>query len=187
MNIPSTNEFIAFSALSVVIIILSWHVILKFKAHGFYRFLGWECIAWLLSTNFKFWFVNPFSIFQIISWILILYATILVVIGVILIKTKGKADKTREDVTLYGFERTTELIETGIYKYIRHPLYGSLVFLTWGIFFKNTDIILLIISVLATIFFFATMLVEEKENIKYFGEKYRDYMKRSKMFIPYII
>jgi len=102
-------------------------------------------------------------------------------------KTKGKADRTREDKELYSFERTTALIETGIYKYIRHPLYGSLVFLTWGIFFKNTELDLLVISVLATFFFFATMLVEEKENIKYFGENYRNYMKRSKMIIPYLL
>jgi len=187
MNIPSTNELIAFAALSVVIIIFSWHVILNFKAHGFYRFFGWECVAWLLVINFKYWFVNPLSIFQIISWVLLLYAMFLIIVGVILMKTKGKADKTREDTTLYSFERTTELIETGIYKYIRHPLYGSLVFLTWGIFFKNTATDLLVISIIATIFFFATSMIEEKENIKYFGEKYRDYIKRSKMFIPYLL
>jgi protein-S-isoprenylcysteine O-methyltransferase Ste14 len=103
-------------------------------------------------------------------------------------KTKGKADTSREDNSLYAFERTTELIETGLYKYIRHPLYGSLVFLTWGIYFKNVaSVQLLIVSVLATIFLFATAMIEEKENIKFFGEKYRDYMKRSKMFVPYIL
>jgi protein-S-isoprenylcysteine O-methyltransferase Ste14 len=187
MNIPSTNELIAFAALSAVIIIFSWHVILNFKAHGFYRFLGWECLAWLLVNNFKHWFENPFSIFQIISWILLFYAMFLIIVGVILMKTKGKADKTREDTTLYSFERTTELIEIGIYKYIRHPLYGSLVFLIWGIFFKNPAIDLLVISIIATVFFFATSMIEEKEKIKYFGEKYRDYMKRSKMFIPFLV
>ena len=187
MNVPSTNELIAFAALSVVIIIFSHHVILKFKSHGFYRFFGWECVAWLLVNNYKYWLVNPFSVFQIISWSLLLYAMILIIVGVILMKTKGKADRTREDKELYSFERTTALIETGIYKYIRHPLYGSLVFLTWGIFFKNTELDLLVISVLATFFFFATMLVEEKENIKYFGENYRNYMKRSKMIIPYLL
>jgi protein-S-isoprenylcysteine O-methyltransferase Ste14 len=187
MTIPSANEQLAFAILSVVIVFYSSHVILNFKAHGFYRFLGWECLAWLLTNNFKYWFENPFSIFQIISWILLLYASILIIVGVILMKTKGKSDKTRKDSTLYSFERTTELIETGIYKYIRHPLYGSLVFLTWGILFKNTSTDLLVISIIATIFFFATSKIEEKENIKYFGEKYSNYMKRSKMFIPYLL
>ena len=183
----STFDLIAFALMSIIIIALSWHVIFNPKSHGFYRFFGWECIAWLTVNNYKYWFDNPLSLYQIISWILLFYAMILIIVGVILMKTKGKADKTREDKTLYSFERTTELIETGIYKYIRHPLYGSLIFLTWGIFFKNTSPDLLIISVLSTIFLSATSIIEEKENIKYFGQKYKDYMKRSKMFIPYLL
>lgn len=183
----SIYELIAFAIASVLIIAFSQHIIFKPKSHGFYRFLGWECVAWLLVNNYKFWFTDFLSVYQIISWICLLYAMYMIIAGVILMKTKGKAHESREDSTLYGFERTTELIDTGLYKYIRHPLYGSLVFLTWGIFFKNTDIILLIISALATFFFFATMLVEEKENIAFFGDKYRAYMKRSKMIIPFLL
>ena len=179
-------KLIVFGIISVPIIILSWHVIFKPKSHGFFRFFGWECIAWLTVNNYKYWFVDAFSVCQIISWIFLFYALLLIIIGVILMKKKGNADKTREDSTLYSFERTTELIETGIYKYIRHPLYGSLIFLSWGIYLKNTEIILLVITILATIFFLSTMLIEENENVKYFGEKYRDYRKRSKMFIPYL-
>jgi protein-S-isoprenylcysteine O-methyltransferase Ste14 len=187
MTTLSSNEFFVFAALSIIIIIFSWHVLLRFKSHGFYRFLGWECIAWLTVNNYKYWFDDPFSVYQTISWIFLFYAMVLIVVGVILMKTKGNADKTRKDKTLYSFERTTELIETGIYKYIRHPLYGSLIFLAWGIFFKNTTIEMLVISILSTIFLFITSLIEEKENIKYFGEKYRGYMKRSKMFIPFLL
>jgi len=181
-------ELIAFAVLSVIIISFSWHVLFNIKAHGFYRFLAWECIAWLAVNNCKCWFDNAFSVYQIISWILLLYAMSLIIVGVILMKTKGKADDTRKDNTLYSFERTTELIDTGLYKYIRHPLYGSLVFLTWGIFFKNVaSTELLIISVLSTFFLFATAMIEENENIKFFGQKYRDYMMRSRMFIPYLL
>jgi len=182
-----TYELISFVVLSIIIIAFSWHVLLNVKAHGFYRFWGWECIAWLAANNYKYWFDDPFSAHQIISWILLIYASVLIIVGVIMMKIKGNADKTREDKTLYGFERTTELIETGIYKYIRHPLYGSLIFLTWGIFFKNTTTEMLVISIVATIFFFITSSIEEKENIKYFGEKYELYIKKSKMFIPYLL
>ncbi len=187
MTLLSTNQFIIFAIVSVVIITFSRHLIFKPKSHGFYRFFGWECVAWLLVNNYKYWFTDFFSAYQIISWICLLYAIYMIIVGVLLMKTKGKAHERREDSTLYRFERTTELIDTGLCKYIRHPLYGSLVFLKWGIFFKNTDIFLLIISVLATFLFFATMLVEEKENIAFFGEKYRTYMKSSKMIIPFLL
>ena len=95
-------------------------------------------------------------------------------------------DSLREDKTLYRFEKTTRLVETGIYKYIRHPLYGSLIFLTWGIFFKNMNFVLFMFSFHATIFFFFTIRKEEKENIAYFGDNYKSYIKRSKMIIPFI-
>ena len=183
----SNLELIIFIILSIFIIFFSSHVILKPKSHGFFRFLGWEGIAWLLANNYKYWFVNPFSLLQIISWICLLYGAYLVLAGVILMKTKGKSNKDRNDNTLYSFEKTTQLIDTGLFKYVRHPLYGSLVFLTWGIFFKNFDWLLLIISVLSTFFFFITMIVEEKENIMFFGEEYQAYTKRSKMIIPFII
>jgi protein-S-isoprenylcysteine O-methyltransferase Ste14 len=181
-------ELLIFAFLSIIIIAFSWHVLFNVKAHGFYRFFAWEGIAWLAANNFRYWFCNAFSVYQIISWVLLLYATFLVVAGVILIKVKGKADAGRKDNTLYAFERTTELIESGLYKYIRHPLYGSLLFLAWGIYFKNVaSLLLLIIAVLTTILLFATALIEEKENIRFFGTKYSAYIKRSKMFIPYIL
>lgn len=187
MILLSTYQLIVFAIASIVIIAFSRHVIFKPKSHGFYRFFGWECVVWLLVNNYKYWFTDFFSVYQIISWICLLYAIYMIIVGVILMKTKGGAHESREDSTLYRFERTTELIDTGLFKYIRHPFYGSLVFLTWGIFLKNTDIFLLIISVLATFFFFATMLIEEKENIAFFGEKYSAYMKRSKMIVPYLL
>jgi protein-S-isoprenylcysteine O-methyltransferase Ste14 len=179
-------KLIAFAVLSIFIIALSWHVIFKPKSHGFYRFFGWEGIAWLMVSNYKSWFVDPLSASQIISWILLIYASIMVIVGVVLMKTKGKADRTRVDSSLYGFERTTELIETGVYKYIRHPLYGSLIFLAWGICLKDPTAEMIVISAVSTIFLVVNSMIEEKENIKYFGEKYKEYMKRSKMFVPYL-
>lgn len=102
-------------------------------------------------------------------------------------KKKGNAGKKREDNTLYNFERTSELVDSGIFKHIRHPMYSSLIFLTWGIFFKNATYGLLLVSALSSLFLILTSLFDEKECILYFGEKYRYYMKRSKRFIPYIV
>lgn len=183
----STNELIAFATASILIIVFSRHVIFKPKSHGFYRLFGWLSIGWLLVKNYKYWFTDFLSVYNIISLIILLYATYLVIAGIILIKRKGKADGSRKDDSLYSFEKTTELVETGLYKYIRHPLYGSLVFITWGIFFKHPELSLFIVSIIATAAFFATMIIEEKENIAFFGEKYSAYMKRSKMIVPYLL
>jgi protein-S-isoprenylcysteine O-methyltransferase Ste14 len=38
----------------------------------------------------------------------------------------------------------------------------------------------------ATLFLLATAKVEESENVRYFGTAYAEYMKRTKMFIPFL-
>ena len=101
-------------------------------------------------------------------------------------KKKGKQQNIRQEENLYGFEKTSKLVTSGIYKYIRHPLYSSLFLLTWGILFKHPDWILLNVAIFASVFLFLTARADEKECIKYFGENYRDYMKRTKRFIPFL-
>ncbi len=180
------DKLIIFLILSLPVVFISWRTLFNAKSHGFYRFFSWECIIWLLVSNYEFWFVNPFSVKQIFSWIFLLFSIYLLIAGVLLIKKVGKTGKNRAEKNLYNFENTTELIDNGIFYYIRHPLYSSLLFLTWGIFFKNTTAILLIVSTLSSLFLFITARFDETECIQYFGHKYERYMKRSKMFIPFV-
>jgi protein-S-isoprenylcysteine O-methyltransferase Ste14 len=180
------KTLIIFVILSIPILIVSWKPLLKLNTHGFFRFFSWECIIWLLVNNYSFWFQDIFSWKQIISWILLIVAAYVVLAGVYMLRKAGKASFAREDTELYKFEKTTALVETGIYKYIRHPLYSSLLILTWGIYFKNTNLTLLLISIISSICLYYTAKIEEDENIAFFGEKYIAYMKRSEMFIPFI-
>ena len=181
------NRIVFFLILSIPLIVISWRVLFNVKGHGFYRFFSWECIVWLFATNFRYWFHNPFSIHQFFSWIFLIIAIYLVTTGVFLLKKAGKPDNNREEKALYQFEKTTELIDTGIFKYIRHPLYSSLLFLTWGIFLKNPSVELIIVSVLSTVLLYLTAIFDEKECIGFFGDKYIEYMKKSKRFIPYVV
>ena len=181
------ESWILFGIVSLPVIVISWRALFNFRSHGFYRFFSWECIIWLFISNYSYWFVDPFNIKQIFSWIFLFISIYLVLAGVILLKTKGKPTKSRDENALYQFEKTTELIDQGIYKYIRHPLYASLIFLTWGIFLKNTTGLLFLIATLSTAFLFLTALFDEKECIGFFGEKYIDYMNRTKRFIPFIV
>jgi protein-S-isoprenylcysteine O-methyltransferase Ste14 len=178
-------KFIIWIILSIPIIIVSRRSLFHPKSHGFYRFFGWECLLWLIINNYVYWFDAPFALNQIFSWLFLIYSLILLIPGLVLIKKSGKQRKARQDNTLYSFEKTTELIESGIFKYVRHPLYGSLLFLTWGVCLKNPELVLIVISLTASVLFYITSVVEEKENIEYFGDKYRDYIGRSKMYIPY--
>jgi protein-S-isoprenylcysteine O-methyltransferase Ste14 len=180
------QKLILFLILSVPLILVSWRSLFNFQSHGFYRFFSWECILWLFVSNYRYWFVDPFSIQQVIAWILLILAAYVVIAGIAVFKRTGKIDRYRDDKNLLGFEKTTELIETGIYKYIRHPLYASLIYLTWGIYFKHATSGTLVVSLISTLFLYITSRYDEKECIAYFGDKYRDYMTRSKMFVPFV-
>jgi protein-S-isoprenylcysteine O-methyltransferase Ste14 len=181
-----TENLILFLVLSVPVIIVSWRSLFSFRNHGFYRFFSWECILWLFVCNYRYWFTYPFNLRQIIAWVLLITAAYVVIAGVMKMKKAGKAQKSRDEKELFAFEKTTELVDTGIFKYIRHPLYASLLYLTWGIFFKNTTISTFAVSVLSSVFLYITARFDEKECTAYFGEKYREYMTRSKMFIPFV-
>ena len=76
--------------------------------------------------------------------------------------------------------------DEGSYRYIRHPLYSSLLFLAWGIFFKAPSGLGIFILLAASLALFATARVDEEENIRYFGEEYLEYMRNTKMFIPFL-
>ncbi len=156
------------------------------RSHGFYRFFAWEAILVLILVNLDVWFRDPASWHQIVSWCLLLVSLFLVVHGVHLLRRIGKPDEQRVDDTLVGFERTTRLVTEGAYRYIRHPLYSSLLFLAWGVFFKAPSWIGGLLAAAATLFLVATARIEEAENAAFFGPDYEGYRKRTKMFVPFV-
>ena|ERR1700677_115438 len=79
------------------------------------------------------------------------------------------------------------LIEQGPYRFVRHPSYtGSLLaFLGLGICFCNwVSFAALMIPILAV--FLRRMQVEEAALVAAFGDRYRDYIHRTKRLIPAI-
>ncbi|MBI5842976.1 MAG: isoprenylcysteine carboxylmethyltransferase family protein [Chloroflexi bacterium] len=181
------TQLILFAALSVILIAISWKALRDPRSHGFYRFFAWEAILALFLLNAEFWFRDPFSWNQIIAWVLLFASLIPLAFGVHSLRTRGNpTDKREGDDSLLAFEKTTTLVTSGIYKYIRHPLYSSLFLLAWGIFFKMPSWFGFILVVTATLFLIATAKADEAECIQFFGSSYNDYMKKTRMFIPYI-
>ncbi len=79
----------------------------------------------------KVWFVHPFSFTQIISWLLMILSAYIAVAGYLTLTRQGKPDS--------NFENTSVLVKSGLYKYIRHPLYLSVFLLGTGVMLKDFD------------------------------------------------
>lgn len=179
-------QVIIFCVVSVFLIYLSKNCLFAPRSHGFYRFFAFESILALVLINAREWFSNPFSIHQVISWLLLIISIVLVVHGAYLLRVVGRPKKEREDRELIGIEKTTSLVTIGAYRYIRHPIYASLFYGAYGAFFKNPSWPGIALALSATIFLVLTAKIEEKECIRFFGADYQAYMKQTKMFIPFL-
>lgn len=157
------------------------------ETHGFYRFFVFEGVLLLLLLNQPYWFDEPLTPQHLLSWSLLGSSIFLVVKSFSLLKKHGgRADRVAMPEN-HAFENTEHLIEEGLYCHIRHPMYSSLLFLGWGAFLKHINFLTLILTLLVTFFLYLAARVEEQENIDFFGGDYRNYMGRTKMFIPYLI
>lgn len=180
--------WIAFAVLSIILLAISWKSLRSPGSHGFYRFFAWECILGLFLINMKYWFYDPLSWNQIIAWILLFASLVPLGFGVHALRARGRPAAQREgDASLLAFEKTTKLVTTGIYRFIRHPLYSSLLFLAWGIFFKFPSLRGIALTIATTALLFATAWADEAECILFFGAQYTEYMQHTKMFIPKVI
>ena len=165
---------------TLLIIIFSWFFSIKHKRyHGIPRFFAFESIFLLVLLNIGEWFHEPFSVHQVLSWILLILSAYFGLAGYIHLKRKG--------TPAGNIENTTVLVKSGVYSIIRHPLYFSLLLLGTGVMMKDPDLPALIPGGINLVAIWFTALAEEKEMVKKFGEPYKEYMKETKMFIPFIL
>ena len=149
------------------------------RLHGIPRFFSFVSIYLMVLLNMKVWFHDPFSLHQIVSWILLIFSAYFGLAGFFLLKRRGKPSE--------NFENTTILVKTGVYSLIRHPLYFSLFLLGTGIMMKDITPLTILLGAINLTAIWFTALMEEKEMIEKFGEPYKEYMKETKMFIPFFI
>jgi len=147
---------------------------------------------WLLtiSISIGFWMsfiVASTKIGRIYHWnTFFIIGTILALIGLIIRVTSILTLKQQFTYTVTRIENH-QLIETGLYKRIRHPGYlGQLIiFLGISTCLSNwLSILLMIIPVLMG--YLNRITVEEKFMVEQMGQKYIDYQKRTKRLIPTI-
>ena len=177
-------DLIFFLSGSAVLIWLSRKPLRHPGSHGFYRFFAWEGILALIVLNRLPWGEQPFSAHQIASWLLMSLSVYLVIRGQQALRSHGAASAGRAEGGLYEFEKTTTLVTNGIFKYIRHPMYASLLALAWGAYFQAPSGVGTIVVALTGTFLLLTAKADERECLAYFGTAYAEYMKTTRGFIP---
>jgi len=174
-------------AASAAIIRLSWRPLRDLRSHGFYRFFAFELMSALILLNVPMWFRDPLSARQLVSWFLGAASIGLAIEGFRLLRAIGRPAPIAARSANLSFENTTTLVTVGAYRFIRHPLYASLLALVWCAYLKNPFAIVgIVLTPIASGFLIATAVAEERENLASFGAAYTAYMKHTRRFVPFL-
>ncbi|RUM42323.1 MAG: isoprenylcysteine carboxylmethyltransferase family protein [Desulfocapsa sp.] len=155
-------------------------------SHGFYRFFVFEGVLLLALLNQPYWFVELLTPLHLLSWCFLAVSVCFIVQSLWLLKRRGGHAEREDMPENHSFENTVNVVKEGLYSYIRHPMYSSLLFLAWGAYLKNISFISSTLIAAVMFFLFIAAKVEEGENIRFFGQSYREYIEQSKMFVPFI-
>ncbi len=78
------------------------------------------------------------------------------------------------------------LVTTGIYSRIRHPQYTGLLLLSLGMLIEWATLPMLLMYPVMFFMYLGLAKKEELAMLEEFGDAYRDYMQRTKRFIPFV-
>ncbi len=181
-------KLLLFISLTIILLYFFKNKMKKPGSLGFYLFLACEGLAWLLVHSLEFWVYRPLKFNQLCSWFLLLVFFYLMSHSVNkLINNKTIRSAPSNSALVKTAPLRDGLLLTGIYSKIRHPMYCSLICLVWGLFLKNIRFDTFLISVFSSLLVYRAAKKEEEQNEQKFGERYVQYKKRTKMFIPYLI
>lgn len=150
-------------------------------------------IVTISFLSMPIWFTLPYYEFKVLmarilspfvlNWVSIIGTVLLTLGGLLLLLNRIYLGK-------YGgpklvIEEEHRLITTGLYQYIRHPMYSGFLLLFFGYSLSFGSIVITIaISVAFFLIFKTRMDIEEKLLISEFGEEYSSYIKRTKRLFP---
>ena len=113
-------------------------------------------------------------ILQMIGNAMYCFAILMAIITLLTLGFKGKPKGSIED--------TTVLIERGIFKIVRHPLYLALALWSIALVLLAQSLLSLGLGMTALFCFWMASQKEDTYNIKKFGERYRAYMRKVPMW-----
>lgn len=77
------------------------------------------------------------------------------------------------------------LVVAGLYSRVRHPQYTGFILVLIGFLIQWPTIITLVMFPFLVYMYYRLGRKEEKEMVERFGDEYREYIKRTRMFLPF--
>jgi len=166
-------KYIIYGVLMAYVVYWLIAVIRKRIVHEIYMACGIGCYFTLISLGWS-WPGLGILPLQILGLVLYAPAILFVAGSFIGLRTKGKPED--------AWERTTTIIDTGVFRVTRHPMYFGTAIWTVGVILCQQSIPSLILGLAAMFCFFMASKGEDKFNIEKFGDEYREYMTKVPMW-----
>lgn len=132
------------------------------------------------------YFLNRHNLFRSNSKILIFSGLIFVITGIIIRLIATFTLKECYTRTLKITDKH-KVVKHGIYSIVRHPGYlGVTTFLIGCGLLTGNFLTIILILLIVPFSFIKRLLVEEQMLIEYFGDEYKEYMKKTYRLIPFI-
>jgi protein-S-isoprenylcysteine O-methyltransferase Ste14 len=131
----------------------------------------------LILSNYN---MIPLLKIQELNFLLTTLGIILILIGIIIWLFAVVKSKITEEII------DNKLVTTGIYSFIRHPIYSAFLFASSGLIFISQNLFLFFLPVLYWIILTIGMIKTEEKWLKEkFGAEYEEYSKKVNRFIPF--
>ena len=132
---------------------------------------------WILGYKVSDTFVQPLQFFQYAGAIVFVIGFLIMLSCIISFAVQGQG-------TLSPADPTKKLVITGLYKFLRNPMYVGVTLILIGetIFFQSVELGVYSLFIFIAFNFF-TILVEEPRLKKDFGEEYNRYCEKVRRWI----
>ena len=121
-----------------------------------FLFYNWTGLSWL----------------SYLGWMILVMGLVLGMVSRRTFEAKGGVPSKKE------WQRTTVVVDTGIYGVVRHPMYLSFILIVVALMLISQHWLNIILGVPVIAFLYYTMIAEERINVSTFGDDYIQYMQR---------
>lgn len=112
---------------------------------------------------------------------------VIIVGGLVLLSSRYQLNKITYGGGSLSGEQEQNLVQTGMYRMVRHPIYTGGLIITIGLNLAFRSLLILIIHTLIYLIIFIDRMNKEEEDLKRkFGDDYTNYCRKTKRIIPYI-
>ncbi|MCR5026970.1 MAG: isoprenylcysteine carboxylmethyltransferase family protein [Methanobrevibacter sp.] len=136
----------------------------------------------IISSIFSYYHLIPVYKITELNMVFLILGILLIILGIIfwvLAVVISKIDREVEN---------NNLVTTGIYAYVRHPIYAAFFYIAVGLILISQNILLFVLPIIYWAFLTVAMIkTEEKWLIEKYGDDYIIYSKKVNRFIPKVI